>query len=80
MAPISIEITPHRRNFSLMQTNFPWQLSELVEELEQEEWRPYGAETAVQHDVWTGKRFKVHDPKGSKFNQIKRYFSSDKAR
>lgn len=80
MAPISIEITPHRRNFSLMQTNFPWQLSELVEELEQEEWHPYGAATAVQHDVWTGKRFKVHDPKGSKLNQIKRYFASDEAR
>lgn len=80
MQDISIEITPKRHNFSQLKVNFPWTRQELIDELEQESWQPYGMETAVKHDAWTGKRYKVHRPRGQRLQQISQFFGLDSTR
>lgn len=80
MQDISIEIVPKSHNFSQLKINFPWTREELVHELETEDWKPYGMETAVKHDAWTGKRYKVHRPHGSKLQQIIKFFALDSTR
>jgi len=80
MQDITIEILPQAHNFSKLIVNFPWPLEELITELEVEDWKPYGMETAVQHDEWSGKRYKCHRPKGQKLQDIVNYFARDDVR
>lgn len=77
MQDITIEILPKRHNFSQLKVNFPWPREELIQELEQEQWYPYGMETAVKHDAWTGKRYKVHRPQGQRLRQISQFFGAN---
>lgn len=65
---------------SLLQVDFPWQRDLLISELQKEDWRPYGMETSVEHNVWTGKRFKVHRPRSAILQQIINYFARDSVR
>lgn len=76
MQDISIEILPKRYNFSQLRVNFPWTREELLQDFESEDWRPYGEETAVKHDAWTGKRYKVHRPKSPRLQQISNFFAA----
>lgn len=80
MQDIKIEILPKAHNYSTLKVTFPWSREELVAELEQQEWHPYGMETAVKHDVWTGKRYKVHRPTTPKLCQIQQFFREDSTR
>ena len=80
MQDIKIEILPKAHNYSTLKVTFPWPREELIAELEQQEWQPYGMETAVKHDVWTGKRYKVHRPTTSKLWQIQQFFREDSTR
>ena len=80
MQDITIEILPKRYNYSTLRINFPWPREELIAEFEQQDWRPYGMETAVKHDAWTGKRYKVHQPSGEKMYQIQEFFQRDSTR
>lgn len=80
MQDIKIEILPKAHNYSTLKVTFPWPREELIAELEQQEWRPYGMETAVKHDVWTGKRYKVHRPTTPKLQEIVNFFRQDSAR
>ena len=77
---ISIEITPNRYNYSPIQMSWPWSLEEVIAELEKENWNPYGAETAVKHDAWLGKRFKLHRPKSPILQKITNFFALDSTR
>lgn len=74
MQDIKIEILPKSHNYSTLKVTFPWPREELIAELEQQAWQPYGMETAVKHDVWTGKRYKVHRPTTPKLQQISQFF------
>lgn len=80
MQDIKIEILPKAHNYSTLKVTFPWPREELIAELEQQEWRPYGMETAVKHDVWTGKRYKVHMPTTPRLQQIQQFFREDSTR
>lgn len=80
MSKIELEIFPHAHNHSLLQVHFPWSLEEITAELDQEDWRPYGQETAVKHDEWTGKRYKVHRPRSRMLQEIIRFFALDSTR
>lgn len=80
MSELSIEITPKRHNFSALKVNFPWTREELISELDKEKWNPYGTETAVQHDEWTGKRFKCHRPQSPILQKIINFFAEDSTR
>jgi hypothetical protein len=80
MQDIKIEIQPFHYRVSTLQMQWPWSLEDLKAELEQEDWRPYGMETAVKHDAWTGKRYKVHRPKGQRLNEIVEFFALDSTR
>lgn len=80
MSQIELEITPCRHNYMKMQFHFPWTLEEIISELEQEDWRPYGMDTAVKHDIWTGKRFKVNRPKSSLLQKIVNFTLQDTTR
>lgn len=80
MQDISLEITPFHHRVSLLEVKWPWNRSELVAELEQEQWHPYGAETAVQHDAWTGKRYKLHRPQSPILQKIQKFFALDSTR
>lgn len=80
MQDIRITILPERYNVSRLQVDFPWPRSEIIAELEKEDWQPYGMETAVQHDAWTGKRYKVHRPCSQILQSISRYFARDDVR
>lgn len=80
MQDISITIQPQRHNFSQIIVDFPWPRDTLIAELEKEEWYPYGAETAVQHDAWTGKRYKCHRPRSQILQQISNFFAKDSTR
>ena len=80
MQDIKIEILPKAHNYSTLKVTFPWAREELVAELEKQEWQPYGMETAVKHDVWTGKRYKVHRPTTPKLQQISQFFREDSTR
>ena len=75
MQDIKIAIQPFHYRVSTLQMQWPWPLEDLISELEQEDWKPYGMETAVKHDAWTGKRYKLHRPKGHKLSEIQRFFS-----
>lgn len=55
---------------------FPWSRDELVAELEQEQWRPFGLDTSVEHNAWPGKRYKVLHPKSPKLQEIKYHIQS----
>jgi hypothetical protein len=77
MQEIKFEIFPEDYAYSRVQTTFPWSREELIADFEQEDWKPYGAETAVKHDEWTGKRFKVHRPHSPKLQQISQFFRQD---
>ena len=74
MQEIKFEIFPEDYAYSRVQTTFPWSREELIADFEQEDWKPYGAETAVKHDAWTGKRYKVHRPKSPKLQKISQFF------
>lgn len=76
MQDIKIEILPKAHNYSTLKVTFPWPREELIAELEQQEWQPYGMETAVKHDVWTGKRYKVHRPTTPKLEAIQQFFAA----
>jgi hypothetical protein len=80
MQDISIEILPRASNHSQLIVNFPWPLEQVIAELEQEQWRPYGMETGVAHDIWTGKRYKLHRPQGQILQQIMQYFAQESTR
>ena len=80
MQDIKITIQPFHYRVSTLQMQWPWSLEDLKAELEQEDWRPYGMETAVKHDAWTGKRYKVHRPKGQRLNEIVEFFALDSTR
>ena len=80
MQDISIEILPKSHNYSTLKVNFPWRREELIAEFEQQEWQPYGMETAVKHEVWIGKRFKVHRPISPYMRQIVEFFGRDSTR
>ena len=80
MQDIKIEILPKAHNYSTLKVTFPWPREELIAELEQQEWQPYGMETAVKHDVWTGKRYKVHRPTTPKLQEIINFFRQDLTR
>lgn len=80
MQDIKIAIQPFHYRVSTLQMQWPWSLEDLKAELEQEDWRPYGMETAVKHDAWTGKRYKVHRPKGQRLCAIQDFFAQDSTR
>ena len=80
MSGIDFQIYPHKHNHSLVNIKFPWPRERIMSELEAEDWRPYGAETAVKHDAWAGKRYKVHRPKGPILQEISRFFREDSTR
>jgi len=80
MSDISLEITPNRHNYSDLKVSWPWTRDQLIHELDQESWNPYGAETAVKHDAWTGKRFKLHRPQSKILQEIQSFFSKDSVR
>lgn len=80
MQDIQIEIRPFHYRVSTLQMQWPWPLEDVIAELDQEDWHPYGMETAVKHDAWTGKRYKVHRPKGQRLNEIVKFFALDSTR
>lgn len=80
MQEITFDITPKRHNFSQLKVNFPWPLETLIAELEKETWQPYGMETSVEHNVWTGKRFKCHRPQSQILQSIVNYWARDDVR
>ena len=80
MQDITIEIKPFHYRVSTLQMTWPWPLNDLIAELDQEDWRPYGAETAVKHDAWTGLRYKLHRPKGQRLLEIQHFFQKDSTR
>lgn len=80
MQEIKLEILPKSHNYSTLKVDFPWPREELIKELEQQEWHPYGMETSVKHDAWTGKRYKVHRPTTPKLLEIQKFFASNNVR
>lgn len=80
MQDIKIEILPKSHNYSTLKVTFPWDREELITELDQQEWQPYGMETAVRHDAWTGKRYKVHRPTTPKLQKISQFFRESSTR
>ena len=80
MQEIKFEIFPEDYAYSRVQMTFPWSREELIAEFDQEDWKPYGAETAVKHDAWGGHRYKVHRPKSEKLQQISQFFRQDSTR
>ena len=80
MPNIKCEITPFHYRVSKLQMQFPWPLEDLIGELDQEDWQPYGVETAVKHDAWAGKRYKCHRPKGRRLSDIQWWFMQDSIR
>jgi hypothetical protein len=80
MTKLSIEIVPNRYNFSSLKVDFPWSREEIIAEMEKENWHPYGVETAVKHDAWTGKRFKCHRPASPILQKISGFFAKDSTR
>ena len=80
MQDISWEIQPFHQRVSTLQVQFPWTQQELLSDLEQEDWRPYGQETAVKHDAWPGTRYKVHRPKSPRLQAISQFFARDATR
>jgi hypothetical protein len=73
MSDLSFEISPFRHSVSLVNLKFPWHREEIINELEQEEWRPFGMDTSVEHNVWTGKRYKVIHPRSRRLLAVKHY-------
>lgn len=74
LANITFELEP--LNYKVIGVNFSngHTQEEIVNELKQEDWIPYGAETKIDHDLWQGYRYKVHRPKSPMLQQIIRYF------
>jgi hypothetical protein len=75
---ITIEKFDHRVH--RLYFNMPYDLKTLVHELEQEHWNPYGMETAVEHNLWSGKRFKLHHPQSPIIREISEYFARPEVR
>lgn len=80
MQELSLQILPKSHNYSSLRLNLPWPRSELISELEQQEWRAYGMDTSVKHNVWTGQRFKVIFPDTPRLQQISDFFRQDNTR
>lgn len=60
--------------------DLPWSRKEIIDALDKEDWKPYGMETAVKHDAWTGKRYKVHFPNSPILREIAEFFRKDSTR
>lgn len=80
MQDISWEIQPFHQRVSTLRVQFPWPRQQLIADLEQEDWRPYGQETAVKHDAWPGTRFKLHRPQSPRLQSIIEFFARDSTR
>lgn len=77
MSNFDFQIIPHRYNVSLIDMKFPWSRDVIIQELEKEDWRPFGMDTSVPHDRWPGKRYKVLHPASDILNDIRDYLQSD---
>lgn len=80
MQEISFEIFPKTYNYSTLKVNFPWPREELIDELDQQDWQPYGTDTSVKHDAWLGKRYKVNRPTTPKLLEIQKFFAKESTR
>ncbi len=78
MSELSTIFTPIRYLVSKLYLDMPFTYSQIIAELENEEWKPHGDVAPVGHNPWPGTRYKVLQPKSENkaLVQISRYFSS----
>jgi hypothetical protein len=75
---LALDPISEKRHLFGVKVTIPYSRQELMEELEQEDWRPFGATSEVDINHWPGKRFKVLQPRISnkKLWEVFRFFCS----
>ena len=69
---------PHKILRVKLNTGVPQSI--MASELEKEDWKPYGMETKIDHNLWKGYRYKVHQPKSAVLQEISRFIHADETR
>jgi len=82
MKKLQAIFTPIRYLVSKLHLEMPWNPDDVIQELENEDWRPHGDVAPVGHDPWPGMRYKVLCPRweNQRLIAISRFFASDEYR